>query len=76
MKNYLEAYITNGDLDLIRLINDDFCSAIKLTFNHRYFTSSLKLLLSFIDTIAYVYSGSSKTIDEVAPNLGQVAVIV
>jgi len=61
MKNHLEVYLVNGELDLIHLVHDDFCLAIKSAFNARHFTSSLKLLLSFIDTMSFLYSGSSKT---------------
>ena len=61
MKNHLEPYFVDGDLALIRLVHDDFCLAIKSTFNARHFTSSLKLLLSFVDTMSFLYSGSSKT---------------
>jgi len=59
MNDPLQDYIVDGKLDLIQLVNDDFCLAIKQAYNARHFTSALKLLLSFIDTISFVWSGES-----------------
>ncbi len=59
MDDPLQGYIVDGKLDLIRLVNDDFCLAIKQTYNARHYTSALKLLLSFIDTISFIWSSES-----------------
>src|SRR5438270_13625772 len=57
--DYLNLYMTPAGLDIPRLLNDDFFEAIRLLFNSRKFVSSLKLLLSFLDTIAFLDSGES-----------------
>ena len=59
MPDYTDKYITNGHFDICRLINDDFVLAIKATWNSNYYTSCLKLLVSFIDTMAFVDNGDS-----------------
>jgi hypothetical protein len=60
MPDYLKAYESNGTFDLPRLINDDYFLAIKLLFNARHYVSSAKLLMSAIDTIAFVDAGDVK----------------
>jgi hypothetical protein len=55
--NYLTAYMTPNGFDFPRLLNDDFFAAIRLTFNNRHYISSMKLLMSFIDTAAYLEYG-------------------
>ena len=59
MPDYTDKYITDGQFDICRLINDDFILAIKATWNSNYYTSCLKLLVSFIDTMAFVDNGDS-----------------
>ncbi|WER46601.1 hypothetical protein CupriaWKF_03175 [Cupriavidus sp. WKF15] len=39
------------------LINNDYFKAIRLLYNNQHFISCLKLLMSFLDTIAYVEFG-------------------
>jgi len=39
------------------LINDDYFNAIRLLFNNQHFISCLKLLMSFVGTIAHVEFG-------------------
>lgn len=60
MPDYLKVYESNGTFDLPRLINDDYFLAIKLLFNARRFVSAAKLLMSAIDTIAFVDAGDVK----------------
>ena len=55
--DYLTEYLTEKGFDLSQLINDDYLSAIKLLYNNSYYVSALKLLLSFIDTVAYLEFG-------------------
>ncbi len=55
--HYLTEFITEEGFELEELINKDFFDAIKLLFNNRHFVSSLKLLMSAIDTIAFLEYG-------------------
>ncbi|MDN8035790.1 hypothetical protein [Burkholderia vietnamiensis] len=59
MDDYLFKYINEeaGTFDMPGLIHDDYFKAIRLLFNNRHFISCLKLLMSFLDTIAYVEFG-------------------
>ncbi len=59
MDDYLFKYIDEhaGTFDMPALIHDDYFKAIRLLFNNRHFISCLKLLMSFLDTIAYVEFG-------------------
>lgn len=57
MEDYLYKYTTNDSFDLPRLLNDDYFLAIKLLLNEGYYVSACKLLLSFIDTIAFLAYG-------------------
>lgn len=59
MRDYVEKYMVEGGLDVCSMINDDFVLAIKKTWNEKYYTSCLKLLVSFIDTMAFVDTGDS-----------------
>lgn len=59
MRDYVEKYMVEGGLDVCSMINDDFVLAIKKTWNEKYYTSCLKLLVSFVDTMAYVDNGDS-----------------
>jgi hypothetical protein len=49
--------VKDGQFDLPRLINDDYFSAIKLLFNATHYVSAAKLLMSFIDTVAFIDAG-------------------
>jgi len=57
MPDWLEMYTTEAGMDLPRLIHDDYYLAIRLTFNNRKFVSSMKLMVSFVDSIAYIEYG-------------------
>jgi hypothetical protein len=57
MVDYLNTYISDGHFDLPRLINDDYFKAIKLLYNAGHYVSAAKLLMSFLDTIAFVDMG-------------------
>ena len=52
-------YIKDGHFDLCAMVNDDFVLAIRKTWNETHYTSCLKLLVSFIDTMAFVDAGDS-----------------
>ncbi len=53
----LEEYVKDDGFDIPRLIDDDFFRAIKLLFNERLYVSSDKLLVSCIDSIAFIEFG-------------------
>lgn len=55
--DYLEKYSTEEGFDMPRLLNDDYLLAIKLLYNKGYYVSCCKLIVSFIDTIAYLDIG-------------------
>lgn len=57
MDDWLIEYKVGNAIDLPRLIHDDYFLAIKLTYNQRHYVSSLKLLLSCIDSISYIEFG-------------------
>ncbi|WP_417466165.1 hypothetical protein [Kordiimonas sp.] len=54
MPDYLQKYLKDDQFDFSSLINDDFLLAIKLLWNNRNYVSAAKLLMSMIDTIAYI----------------------
>ena len=57
MVDYLDAYMTSAGLDIPRLLNDDHFEAIRLLYKHRSYLACMKLLVSFIDTIAFLELG-------------------
>lgn len=59
MKNYLLEYMKPNGFDLPRLLNDDYFNAIRLLWNNKQYVSVMKLLLSFLDTVAYLDSGDT-----------------
>ena len=59
MKDPLEKYFTQNGILLTELVHDDFIIAIKTAYNSKHYVSALKLLLCFIDTIAYATYGDS-----------------
>lgn len=59
MEDYLKPYFKNEGLDIAELINDDFFLAIKLCYNNQLYVSSVKLIVSFIDSISFVVNGES-----------------
>lgn len=56
---HLKKYWKEAGFDLGELLHDDFLIAIKKLYSERHFTSALKLLVCFIDTLAYLVSGTS-----------------
>ena len=59
MSDYTDKYVKDGQFDLCSMINDDFVLAVRKTWNEKHYTSCLKLLVSFIDTMAFVDMGDS-----------------
>lgn len=57
--DYKAHYMTDEGFDLSNLLNDDYVLAIKLLYNNGHYVSSLKLLMSFIDTVAYLEFGDT-----------------
>lgn len=55
--DYLVTYVRNNKFHLSELLNDDYFKAIKLLFNAGHHVSSAKLLMSCIDTLAFVEHG-------------------
>lgn len=60
MEDYLVEYTTEKGFDLSQLLNDDFFSAISLLNKSKLYVSSAKLLMSFIDTMAFIDHGDEK----------------
>jgi hypothetical protein len=60
MSDYLEDYMTQEGFNLPALINDDYFDAIKVLFNNRHYVSCMKLIASFIDTMAFLEYGDTK----------------
>lgn len=56
-KHYLDEFITEEGFALVDLIDKDFFGAIRLTYNGGQFVSCLKLLLSAVDSIAFLEFG-------------------
>jgi len=57
--DYLAHYHSEKGFDLSQLLNDDYLLAIKLLYNNDHYVSALKLLLSFVDTVAYIEFGDT-----------------
>jgi hypothetical protein len=57
MGDYLDDYLTPDGLDIPRLLNDDHFEAIRLLYNQRSYLACMKLLASFIDTVAFLEYG-------------------
>ncbi len=55
--DYLAAYLTPSGLNVHDLLFDDFTKAIKLLYEHKHYVSGMKLILSFVDTVAYLELG-------------------
>lgn len=60
MPDWLVKYTTDKGVDTPRLIHDDYFLAIKMTFNARLYVSAMKLLVSCIDSLAYVEYGHDR----------------
>lgn len=54
MVDWLVKYTTADGIDITQLIHDDYFLAIKLAYNAGLHVSAMKLLLSCIDSIAYI----------------------
>lgn len=59
---YLTAYHTEEGFDFSNLLNDDFLKASKLLYQNGLYVSALKLLLSAIDSFAFLEYGDSQNI--------------
>ena len=57
MEDYLKKYLTENRFDAPSLLYDDHLSAVKELFNKKHYLSCMKLLVSFIDTVAYLEFG-------------------
>ncbi|KRB07973.1 hypothetical protein [Lysobacter sp. Root690] len=57
MVDWLRKYTRDGCIHFSELIHDDYFVAIKLTYNNKLYVSSMKLMLSCIDSLAYVEYG-------------------
>ncbi|MDR6758842.1 hypothetical protein J2Y48_004150 [Mycoplana sp. BE70] len=55
--DYLVTYVRENNFYLAELLNDDYFKAIKLLFNAGHHVSSAKLLMSCVDTLAFVEHG-------------------
>jgi len=65
MDDWLVKYTDESGIKLSELIHDDYFLAIKLTFNARLYVSAMKLLVSCIDSLAYIEYGNSRNIEPV-----------
>lgn len=57
MDDWLVKYTNTSGINLSLLIHDDYFLAIKLAFNKRLYVSAMKLLVSCIDSVAYIEYG-------------------
>jgi hypothetical protein len=57
ISDYLVCYTTDAGINLPQLFEDDYFKAIKLLFNNGLIVSSSKLLMIFIDTMAFIEYG-------------------
>lgn len=63
MVDWLVKYTSERGIDFSQLIHDDYFLAIKLTFNAGLYVSAMKLLVSCIDSLAYIeYGNNRKTV--------------
>jgi hypothetical protein len=60
MVDWLARYSSERGIDSSQLIHDDYFLAIKLTFNARLYVSAMKLLVSCIDSLAYIEYGNER----------------
>lgn len=59
MDDWLLKYANGNEFRISELINDDYFLAIKQTFNSKHYVSSMKLLLSALDSLAYIEYGDA-----------------
>jgi hypothetical protein len=57
LTDYLAAYLTPAGLNVHDLLGHDFTDAIKLLYEHKHYVSAMKLIVSFVDTVAYLDLG-------------------
>lgn len=57
MRDWLTHYSSDAGIDIPALIHDDYFLAIKLTYNAHLYASSAKLILSCIDSLAFIEFG-------------------
>jgi hypothetical protein len=62
MDDWILKYRKDDGLDLSQLIHDDYFEAIKITFNAKLHVSAMKLLLSAIDSLAYIEFGDTTNV--------------
>ena len=62
LPDYLDSYMNEEGFQIAKLLNDDHMEPIKLLFNSKHYLASFKLLMSFIDTIAYIEFGNTKRV--------------
>lgn len=55
--DWMASYITPLGLNVHDLLHDDFTKAIKLLYEHKHYVSAIKLLVSFVDTVAFLDVG-------------------
>ncbi len=55
--DWLAGYLDENRFHLDQLINDDFCEAIRILYNHNQYVSAMKLLMICIDTMSYLEFG-------------------
>jgi len=60
MEDWITKYAEGKKFRMDKLINDDYFEAIRILFNSRHFVSASKLLMSCIDTIAFVEYGDNR----------------
>lgn len=58
MPDYLDKYFVDGGFKFKELLVDDHVKPIHLLFNNKHYLSSIKLLMSFIDTLGYLEFGA------------------
>lgn len=55
--DWLAAHITDDGLNIHDLLAEDFTAAIKVLYEKRHYVAALKLIVSFIDTLAFLEYG-------------------
>ncbi|MGZ4958705.1 MAG: hypothetical protein ACXV7J_05595 [Methylomonas sp.] len=58
--DYLVHYTSDNGIDFGQMFEDDYFKAIKLLFNNGLLVSSAKLLMVFVDTVAFVEFGDEQ----------------
>lgn len=61
MIDWLRKYSTDKGIKFSELIHDDYFLAIKLTFSAGLYVSAMKLLVSCIDSLAYIEYGDDRS---------------